>query len=181
MVNFHKIMSQFLFKDFSSSCMKNRHSGFWLYKLLSLHYVHKLTHSTIIAVLQLSHKYLNISLGNEVGIGVTYFAGWCWSRPGCCNGRNQPPFGHGPVPRKAYRPWDLQCGRCSAGQSWCGQWPHPDPAETKTVSDENNPIHHHHHHHLPLMPNQSNHTGEGKNTEKKWEREMKRGRLQPVC
>lgn len=57
--------------------MKNRHSSFYLYKLLSLHYVPKLMHSTIIEVLLLSHKYLCIFLGNEVGMGVTYFAGSC--------------------------------------------------------------------------------------------------------
>lgn len=57
--------------------MINRPYGFWLFKLLSLHYAQKLMHSTIIEVLLLSHKYLNISLGNEEGTRVTYFAGWC--------------------------------------------------------------------------------------------------------
>lgn len=57
--------------------MINRPCGFWLFKLLSLHYAQKLMHSTIIEVLLLSHKYLNISLGNEEGTRVTYFAGWC--------------------------------------------------------------------------------------------------------
>lgn len=131
----HKSFSLYGFQSFS---VKNRHSSFWLYKLLSLHYVHKLMHSTIIEVLLLSHKYPNISLSNEVGMVVTYFAGWCWSRLGCCNGRNRLLFGRGLAPHMAYQPWDLQCGRCSVGQSLYGQWPHPDPAETKTVSDENN-------------------------------------------
>lgn len=57
--------------------MKNRPCSFWLFKLLSLHYAQKLMHSTIIEVLLLSHKYLNISLGNEEGTRVTYSAGWC--------------------------------------------------------------------------------------------------------
>lgn len=39
-----------------------------MYKLLSLYYVHKLMHSTIIKVLLLSHTYPNISLGNRVDI-----------------------------------------------------------------------------------------------------------------
>lgn len=71
-------------------------------------------------------------------MGITYFASWCWSLPDCCNGHNRPLFGHGPVPHRVYRPLDLQCVHCSAGQSWYGLWPRPDPAETKIASDENN-------------------------------------------
>lgn len=57
--------------------MKHWHSTFQLYRLLSLHYIHKLIHCTVTEVLLLSRKYLNISLGNEIDTGETYFVSWC--------------------------------------------------------------------------------------------------------
>lgn len=152
----HKLIA---LQGFWFFCMKNRHTSLEPYKLLSLCYIHKLMHCTIIEVLLLlSHRYLTISLCNVGSMGVTYFAGWCWTQLGYCNGRNQPPSGHGPATHMASQPWDLQCERCCVGQSWYGQWPHPDPAKTDSQSLSSlsllSPPYP-----LPDMPDQSSHTG----------------------
>lgn len=124
----HKLISH---ETFTSFCRENSHTSLEPFKLFSLHYVHKLMHGAITEVLLLSRRYLNISIHNEVRIRVTYFAGWCWSLLGCCNGRNQLRSWRGLVPHKGYQPSDLRCARCSVGQSSYGQWPHPDPTEKK--------------------------------------------------